>query len=290
MFVSGFTIVRNAIRFDYPIVEAIKSILPLCDEVVVAVGKSEDETLQLIKSINDSKIKIIETIWDDSLREGGKVLAAETNKAYDAISEKADWCFYIQGDEVMHEKYLPTIKSEMEKWKNDSRVEGLLFKYTHFYGSYDFVGDSRKWYREEIRIVRKNKEIRSYKDAQGFRKSDNSKLVVQPINAFVYHYGWVKPPAAMQAKQESFHKMWHDDKWMKENIPVAKEFDYSQIDSLAKFAGTHPIVMQERVQKQNWKFDFDPTKKKWGIKMKFLMWVEIKFGWRIGAYKNYRIR
>ncbi len=290
MFVSGFTIVRNAIRFDYPIVEAIKSILPLCDEVVVAVGKSEDETLQLIKSINDSKIKIIETIWDDSLREGGKVLAAETNKAYDAISEKADWCFYIQGDEVMHEKYLPTIKSEMEKWKDDTRVEGLLFKYTHFYGSYDFVGDSRKWYREEIRIVRKNKEIHSYKDAQGFRKSDNSKLVVQPINAFVYHYGWVKPPAAMQAKQESFHKMWHDDKWMKENIPVAKEFDYSQIDSLAKFAGTHPIVMQERVQKQNWKFDFDPTKKKWGIKMKFLMWVEIKFGWRIGAYKNYRIR
>ena len=290
MFVSGFTIVRNAIRFDYPIVEAIKSILPLCDEVVVAVGKSEDETLQLIKSINDSKIKIIETIWDDSLREGGKVLAAETNKAYDAISEKADWCFYIQGDEVMHEKYLPTIKSEMEKWKDDTRVEGLLFKYTHFYGSYDFVGDSRKWYREEIRIVRKNKEIRSYKDAQGFRKSDNSKLVVQPINAFVYHYGWVKPPAAMQAKQESFHKMWHDDKWMKENIPAAKEFDYSQIDSLAKFAGTHPIVMQERVQKQNWKFDFDPTKKKWGIKMKFLMWVEIKFGWRIGAYKNYRIR
>ena len=290
MFVSGFTIVRNAIRFDYPIVEAIKSILPLCDEVVVAVGKSEDETLQLIKSINDSKIKIIETIWDDSLREGGKVLAAETNKAYDAISEKADWCFYIQGDEVMHEKHLPTIKSEMEKWKDDTRVEGLLFKYTHFYGSYDFVGDSRKWYREEIRIVRKKKEIRSYKDAQGFRKSDNSKLVVQPINAFVYHYGWVKPPAAMQAKQESFHKMWHDDKWMKENIPVAKEFDYSQIDSLAKFAGTHPIVMQERVQKQNWKFDFDPTKKKWGIKMKFLMWVEIKFGWRIGAYKNYRIR
>lgn len=290
MFVSGFTIVRNAIRFDYPIVEAIKSILPLCDEVVVAVGKSEDETLQLIKSINDSKIKIIETIWDDSLREGGKVLAAETNKAYDAISEKADWCFYIQGDEVMHEKYLPTIKSEMEKWKDDTRVEGLLFNYTHFYGSYDFVGDSRKWYREEIRIVRKIRSIRSYKDAQGFRKSDNSKLVVQPINAFVYHYGWVKPPAAMQAKQESFHKMWHDDKWMKENIPVAKEFDYSQIDSLAKFAETHPIVMQERVQQQNWKFDFDPTKKKWGIKMKILMWVEINFGWRIGAYKNYRIR
>ncbi len=289
MFISGFTLVRNAIKFDYPIVEAIKSILPLCDEVIVAVGKSEDETLQLIKSINDPKIKIIETIWDDSLREGGKVLADETNKAYDAISEKADWCFYIQGDEVIHEKYLPVIKDGMQKWKDDKSVEGLLFDYTHFYGSYDFIGDSRKWYRKEIRVVRKNSEIRSYKDAQGFRKRDNTKLHVKPINAFVYHYGWVKPPQAMQAKQESFHKMWHDDQWMKENIPVVKEFDYSQIDSLAKFSGTHPQVMLERIQQQNWKFDFDPTKKKWGMKMRFLMFVEKTFGVRIGEYKNYII-
>lgn len=289
MFVSGFTIVRNAIKFDYPIVEAIKSILPLCDEVIVAVGKSEDETLQLIKSINDPKIKIIETVWDDSLREGGKVLADETNKAYEAISEKADWCFYIQGDEVIHENYLPVIKEGMQKWKDDKTVEGLLFNYTHFYGSYDFIGDSRKWYRKEIRIVRNNSEIHSYKDAQGFRKKDNSKLSVKQIEAFVYHYGWVKPPQAMQAKQESFHKMWHDDQWMKENIPVQKDFDYSQIDSLAKFSGTHPLVMQDRVKKQNWKFDFDPTKKKWGMKMKFLMWVEKSFGVRIGEYKNYKI-
>lgn len=290
MFVSGFTIARNVVKFDYPIVEAIKSILPLCDEFVVAVGKSDDNTLEVIQSINDPKIKIIETVWDDTLREGGKVLADETNKAYDAISGKADWCFYIQGDEVIHEKYLPAIKEGMLKWKDDKSVEGLLFNYTHFYGSYDFIGDSRKWYRKEIRIVRKDPNIRSYKDAQGFRKKDNSKLYVKPIDAFVYHYGWVKPPEAMQAKQESFHKMWHDDEWMKANIPVTDKFDYSQIDSLAKFTGTHPQVMQERIRKQNWKFDFDPTKKKWGLKMRLLMWVEKTFGKRIGEYKNYILR
>jgi hypothetical protein len=290
MFVSGFTIARNVVKFDYPIIEAIKSILPLCDEFIVAVGKSEDETLQLIRSINDPKIKIVETVWDDTLREGGKVLADETNKAFDAISPKADWCFYIQGDEVIHEKYLPSIKEGMMKWKDDQSVDGLLFNYTHFYGSYDFVGDSRKWYRKEIRIVRKNPEIRSYKDAQGFRKKDNSKLIVKAIDAYVYHYGWVKPPEAMQAKQESFHKMWHDDEWMKANIPVTDKFDYSQIDSLAKFPGTHPQVMKERIQKQNWKFDFDPTKKNWGMKMRFLMWVEKTFGKRIGEYRNYIIR
>jgi hypothetical protein len=289
MYISGFTIVRNAIKFDYPIVEAIRSILPLCDEVVVAVGKSEDETLQLIKSINDPKIKIIETVWDDSLREGGKVLADETNKAYAAISEKADWCFYIQGDEVIHEKYHATIRETMLKWKDEKNVDGLLFNYKHFYGSYDYVGDSRKWYRKEIRIVRKNSEISSYRDAQGFRKKDNSKLRVKSVDAFVYHYGWVKPPSAQQAKQESFHKMWHDDNWMKKNIPKVDQFDYSQIDSLAKFTETHPQVMLERIKKQNWEFAFDPTKKKWGMKMKFLMWVEKTFGWRPGEYKNYEL-
>lgn len=289
MFVSGFTIVRNAIRFDYPIVEAITSILPLCDELVVAVGKSEDETLELIRSINDPKIKIIETVWNDSLREGGRVLADETNKAFDAISPQADWCFYIQGDEVIHEKYHPVIRKAMEEWKADKQVEGLLFNYTHFYGSYDYTGDSRRWYRKEIRIVRRNPEIRSYKDAQGFRKRDNSKLKVKAIDAYVYHYGWVKPPEAQQAKQQSFHKMWHDDQWMEKNIPKVDSFDYSQVDSLAHFNGTHPLVMQNRVQRQNWKFSFDPTKKKWGIKMRFLMWIEKTTGWRIGEYRNYEV-
>ncbi len=287
MFVSGFTIVRNAIKFDYPIVEAIRSILPLCDEMIVAVGNSEDETLQLVQSINDPKIRIIHTIWDDSLREGGRVLADETNKAYNAISTKADWCFYIQGDEVIHEKYHPAIKEAMQRWKDDLNVEGLLFDYTHFYGSYDYVADSRKWYRREIRIVRKNNQVRSYKDAQGFRKRDNSKLRVKPANASVYHYGWVKPPEAQQAKQQSFHKMWHDDKWMEQNIPKVDQFDYSQIDSLAKFNGTHPAVMQERIDRQNWQFSFDPTKKKWGLKMRALMWLEKTTGKRIGEYKNY---
>lgn len=288
MKVSGFTIVRNAIKFDYPIIEAITSILPLCDEVIVAVGNSEDDTLGLIRSINSPKIKIIETIWNDSLREGGRVLADETNKAFAAISPDTDWAFYIQGDEVIHEKYHSSIKDAMLRYKDDKRVEGLLFNYTHFYGSYDFIGDSRRWYRKEIRIVRNDKNISSYKDAQGFRKN-GEKLNVKPIDASVYHYGWVKPPAAQQAKQQSFHKMWHDDEWMKKNIPQVNEFDYSQIDSLAKFTGTHPNVMRERVKRQNWKFTFDPTKKKLSMKTKMLMWVERTFGWKPGEYRNYKI-
>lgn len=288
MKVSGFTIVRNAIKYDYPVVEAITSILPLCDEMVVAVGNSEDGTLDLIRSINSEKIRIVETVWNDSLREGGAVLADETNKAFAAVSNDSDWAFYIQGDEVVHEEFLPAIKHAMQLYKDDKRVEGLLFNYTHFYGSYDFVGDSRQWYRKEIRIIRNDKTISSYKDAQGFRKAGN-KLNVKPVDASIYHYGWVKPPEAQQAKQLTFHKYWHDDSWVQQNIPQVGEFDYSAIDSLAVFKGIHPLLMQPRIKRMNWKFSFDPTRKRMSAKVRFLSFIEKKFGWRIGEYKNYRL-
>ena len=289
MKVAGFTIIRNAIKFDYPVVEAITSILPICDEFIVAVGNSEDGTLQLIKNINSPKIKIIETIWDDNLRQGGQVLAIETNKAFDAISKDVDWCFYIQSDECVHEKHLASIKEAMYKYKDDKHVDGLLFNYVHFYGSYNYVGNSRRWYRKEIRIIKNDKSIRSYKDAQGFRKSDNSKLKVKSISAEIYHYGWVKPPKAQQAKQEHFHKMWHDDVWMKKNIAQVEEFDYSQIDSLEEFKGTHPQVFQARVQAADWNFKFDKTQIKLSLKDKFLLFIENTTGWKVGEYKNYKL-
>lgn len=289
MKVAGFTIIRNAIKYDYPVVEAITSILPICDEFIVAVGNSDDATLDLIKNIGSPKIKIIETIWDDNLREGGQVLAIETNKAFGAISADTDWCFYIQSDECVHEKHLAAIQDAMLKYKDDKRVDGLLFNYVHFYGTYNYIGNSRRWYRKEIRIVRNDKNIRSYKDAQGFRKKDNSKLNVKLINAEIYHYGWVKPPKAQQAKQKSFHKMWHDDEWMKKNIAQAEEFDYSQIDSLEEFKGSHPKVMQARVDAVNWNFRFDPSQIKLSAKDKLLLFIEKTTGWKVGEYRNYKL-
>lgn len=289
MKVTGFTIIRNALKYDYPVVEAINSILPICDEFVVAVGNSDDTTLNLIKSINSSKIKIIETIWDDSLRKGGQVLAIETNKAFDAISNDTDWCFYIQSDECVHEKYLDEIKSAMMKYKDNPNVDGLLFNYLHFYGHYNYIGNSSRWYNKEIRIIKNNKRIRSYKDAQGFRKTDDSKLRVKQINAEIYHYGWVKTPKAQQAKQENFHKMWHDDEWLNKNVAKVEEFDYSEIDSLDDFKGTHPQVYKQRILEANWIFKFDKSKIKISLKDKFKNIVKKITGWNIGEYKNYKL-
>jgi glycosyltransferase involved in cell wall biosynthesis len=290
MFVSGFTFVRNAIKFDYPIVEAITSILPVCDEMIVAVGNSDDDTLELIKSIDSPKIKIIETVWDDTLREGGKVLAVETNKALAAVSKDADWCFYIQGDEVVHEQYLSNIRKAMEDNLHDLKVEGLLFKYLHFYGSYQYVADSQKWYRQEIRIIRNQQNITSYRDAQGFRTIDDKKLNVKWIEAYVYHYGWVKSPEIQKEKMKSSINFWATDE---EAAPVKKHydesFDYAGIDSLTNFKGTHPAVMQARLERMNWQFDFDIREKKLSLKNRFRTWVEELTGWRIGEYRNFKL-
>jgi hypothetical protein len=288
MKVSGFTFIRNAITYDYPIVEAIRSILPLCDEVVVAVGNSEDATLQLIQSI-DPKVKIIETVWDDTVREGGRTLALETDKAYAAISKDSDWAFYIQGDEVLHEQYYPVIQAAMLNYKDNPSIDGLLFNYLHFYGSYDYVGSSISWYPDEIRIIRVRKDIFSYRDAQGFRKQPNDKLNVKRIDAWMYHYGWVKPPEKMQLKQASFHKMWHDDQWVNEHVEQVAEFDYfKNIAALKLFDGSHPAVMLPRIEQKNWSFNYDISFNREKKKDKLKRIIKRVFGWDI-RYKNFRI-
>lgn len=288
MKISGFSIARNISKFDYPAVESINSILPICDNFVVAVGNSEDDTLAKIKSIHPAKINILETIWDDTKRVGGIVLADETNKAFQAIENDADWCFYIQADEVVHEDDLNIIYESCKEHLNNNKVEGLLFKYKHFYGSYDYIATSRKWYNSEVRIIRNNKKIKSYKDAQGFRL-DSRKLKVKAIDAYINHYGWVKHPLFQQKKQEHFNKLWHDDVWIKQNVPKQSEFDYSNIDKLEKFTGTHPLVMYSRVESQNWHFDFDITKNNKSTKNKILDWLENISGKEIARYRNYEL-
>jgi hypothetical protein len=290
MKVCGFTFIRNAEKFDFPIVEAITSVLPICDHFVVAVGKSEDNTRQIIQNISPQKITILGTVWDENLKKGGAVYADETNKAFDCIHADFDWCFYIQGDEVLHEKFLETIKQAMLDNLNRKEVDGLLFGFRHFYGTYDYVGDCRHWYRNEIRIIRNDKSIRSYRDAQGFRKNGN-KLNVVPVNAEIYHYGWVRHPRFMQQKIDAvkqFYEGISDEKAIL--ISMEKEFNYnSAYDALTRFEGTHPKVMQTRIARLNWKVEIDLKKINMKFKYSLLYKIEKLFGVRLFEYRNYRI-
>ncbi|MCF7886004.1 MAG: hypothetical protein K9M80_05885, partial [Candidatus Marinimicrobia bacterium] len=170
MKISGFSMVRNGVKLYYPVVEMIKSILPLVDEFVIAIGEGDedDTTRNDIIGIGSEKIKIIDTVWDLEKYPNGTEHAHQTDIAKEACT--GDWLFYLQADEVVHEKYLPMIKERCEELVEDQEVEGLLFKYRHFWGDYQHYQISHGWYPHEIRIIRNDPDIHSWKSAQSFRK------------------------------------------------------------------------------------------------------------------------
>jgi glycosyltransferase involved in cell wall biosynthesis len=252
MRVSGFSLARNAVEYGYPIVEAITSVLPLCDEFIVNIGNSTDGTLELVRSINSPCLRILEREWDLSLRQGGQLISVETNHAFAACS--GDWCFYLQADEVIHEKYLPVVRSAMEAHLGDASVEALQFRYKHFYGSYDYFQDNnRRWYTKECRVIRRDDNIVSWGDGMDFRHRDGSRLRFRRIPAEIYHYGWVRPPQTMVTKQKAFRKLYYSEAEL-DNDELPEDL-YTDRGNLRRFTETHPAVMQDRIALSNWDFD-----------------------------------
>lgn len=264
MKISGFSFVRNSDKLYYHIKEAIESILPIVDEFVVAVGKGDDDdtTRESIMSINSPKVKIIDTVWDEKYQKRGKNHSIQTNIAKNACS--GDWLFYLQADEIVHEKDHEMIVSQCKKYLNDTRIEGLLFNYKHFWGDYDHYHKSHGWYPYEIRIIRNNKHIHSWESAQSFRycedfrdphqREGTRKLRVAKAHADIYHYGWVRPPHYMVSKSKAFAQN-HKGHARAEEIfkDAPKEFDYGPLDRIAKYEGTHPKVMHEKIKQMDWK-------------------------------------
>jgi len=288
--ISGFSFVRNGIKLGYPVTESIKSILPVCDEFVITVGKGEDNTLEEIQAIGDPKVKIIETEWDESMFVKGAINAYQSNIALNEC--KGDWCFYVQADEVVHEKYLPGIKEKCERYLNNPEVEGLLFDYLHFWGSFDKYHTSRNWYRAEVRVVRNNIGVRSFQSAQGFRLDDR-KLKVAKAGAYIYHYGWVRPPQTMKKKKIALDTLHHDKDWVEMHNPEPdKSFDYGNLKHLATFKDTHPRVMQDFINRTSKLIPIDKNSKEKHphdkLAIRILSWIErYILHYRIGEWKNY---
>ncbi|MCS7163337.1 MAG: glycosyltransferase family 2 protein [Bacteroidia bacterium] len=285
MRVIGAMILREGIRLDYPFREAICSALPLCEAFFVSVGQSSDGTKEALQALGLAKLHILDSEWDLSLREGGQVLAQETNKLLRQLPP-ADWVLCLQADEVLHEADYPALQASMTRWKDDPRVEGLLFDYLHFYGSYDWVGASRRWYRREVRIIRPYPDIEAYRDAQGFRRRGR-KLWVKPSGGRIFHYGWVRTPKAQEIKFVEVSRFWHDDAWIARHKP--EQFSYDTQEVLQPFLGTHPAVMAERIAARNWEFAYDPRQVRPSWKERLLAYVERFSGWRPGEFRNYRL-
>jgi hypothetical protein len=306
MIISGFTFVRNAIKYDYPIIESIKSVLPLVDEMIICLGKSEDGTETLIDSIKSDKIKIINTDWDTSkFNKGGMIYANQTDIALKAC--KGDWCVYIQGDEVLHEDAIPQIRSACSKYLNNKNIDGFLLRYVHLYGDYEhYISAKHFGYPREIRVVRNNPDIHSWRDAQSFRyipnfdgenyerKKDTNKLnCILLTKAFMFHYGWCRDPRVMSKKIVNQCHLYDD----KSKEIATDYYDYGNISSFPIFRGSHPAIMKERMKIISYK-DYlrysgsnANQRKIFGLKYRILSFFEqfMKDGNTIGGYKNYNL-
>ncbi len=306
MRVSGFTFARNAVRLGYPLVPAIQSILPLVDELVVNVGVSDDDTLAMVMAIGDPRLVVVESAWDETSLERGHVLAEQTDLALARCT--GDVCLYVQADEAVHEDDHPRIWEGLSRLHEDPELEGLLFDYVHFYGSYHTVGVARRWYRREIRAVKNGIGVRSWKDAQGFRVwapppgwvgqrprslkpgDPARKLRVSHSGARMYHYGWVRPPEAQGAKIAEMERLYHGDGARTERLE--REFAYDLGEKVRRFAGTHPGPMRPFVERADWLFQ---PRTRWlrlsHLREDLLDVFEAATGVRIGEYKNYeRVR
>lgn len=294
--ISGFSYVRNGFNYGVPFIQAINSILPICDEMVIAVGDSNDGTREALVALNNPKIKIIDTIWDDKLKEGGKIFAQQTNIALAATT--GNWAFHIQADEVIHENDLTKIVEAIKREDKNYAIDGFILPFLHFWGDYNHIRNSRRVHKHEVRIFRKNNLIKSYKDSQGFRKykteegyqnetEDGKKLVVKKIDAPVFHYNGVRTPRHMFEKIKNFEQHYGkqvDDP--NENIT----YDLNYIDRVTTYNGSHPIVMQSLINNHTFNFVHDTSKAIWKKKDKLLQPIEDFLGFKFGEYKNYILK
>jgi hypothetical protein len=244
--VSGVSIVRNATILDYPVEVALRSILPLVDELHVNVGVGDDDTIDRVRSLSDPRIQIHVTDWGDSSGRRLRDLADETNRVLERC--KHDWALYIQADEVLHEEDLPAVRDALRRAIGCEEVEGLAFDYHHFYGSPDWVWTGRASYRAEVRIVRRSSGALSFSDAQGFRVQGRLPRVLDS-GGTIFHYGYVKSEQALSAKLRLSKEWWGEDP------DRATEWEFEVPPGLERFHGTHPAVAIPWIEARDWPFD-----------------------------------
>jgi hypothetical protein len=247
MRVSGFTFVRDGARLGYPFEESIRSLLPLVDELVVAVGESDDpadDTRARVDALAaaDARVAPFATRWP-APQGGGDVLAQQTNLALERCT--GDWAIYLQADEVLHEADYDRLRAALHRHL-DRGTEGLVFDYLHFWKAYDLVADDwASFYPRAVRAVKTGIGVMSAGDAAGFLRRRHGRtrgLIKATAGARVFHYGWCNPPARQAARMDNLQRLYASP--APDATPIDRVFGGTM--PLRRFRGAHPSVMSAR--------------------------------------------
>lgn len=292
MKVSGFTFVKNGLTLGYPILESLKSLDPVCDEIVINVCFDEEEcqkddgTYEFLRdNLQGSKYVFIKNKWELDPKFGTHLYSSQTNKALSQCT--GDICQYIQGDEALHEKEYEEIERGYKELTSRDDIEALLFNYYHFYGNVNAIKFTRHMYKREIRAFKNGLGIKSWRDAQGFRSKDDQKLRAKQINAHIYHYGWARKESIMKKKIDVMASHYEGG-----SSGEGERFQYQRIWGVKPFKGTHPEIVKDWVEKNKNEIDILSLPKAYHLgDLKHMIGdgIESLTGYRIGEYKNFKL-
>ena len=283
MRISGFTFLRDGVRFGYPFEESIRSALPLVDEFIVAAGRCEDGTLERLRAMNEPKLRIIETTWNEQVRTHGFVYGQQ--KMIAQYNCTGDWALYLETDELLHENELDRLRWVMEQSLDDDRVETLAFDYYHFYGEPGIVQNTPGQYRKATRAIKN--DVRSYapdglywavireKNWLGRRNKRRTRYPrALDSGVHIYHYGNTRAEHFLGPRADTVNRYWGKKYWFKH---------YGNIDpaGLEPFDGDHPALIRpwlEQHGNQELKLnpDYRPSSRE--RKHRLLMRLERRFG------------
>ena len=285
MKVSGFTFIRDGVRFGYPFVESIRSALPVCDEFIVAAGRSSDDTLERLREIDDPRLRIIETTWNEHCRSQGFVYSQQ--KMIAQYNCTGDWAFYLEGDEILHEDDVARLREAMEHYLDKPEVEVLAFDYYHFYGDVEHLNVTPHVYRKAARIIRN--DIRSIAPdglywavikKQNWLGRRNKRRNRYPraaaIGIPIYHYGNARAEHYLAPRAQVVNQYWGNRNIWPSN--------YGRLDPtmIVPFTGTHPAVIRDWIEAHSNKgfvVDSNYRLTMRDRKHRFLRRLEGIFGW-----------
>ena len=288
---SGFTLIKNATVREYPVEAVLRTLRRLCEEVVVNVGASEDDTLERVRSVAEedgpADVRILRREWPDEFDNHLKELSAESNRALEAC--RHDWALYLQADELVHEEDVPDLRRTLVRADADERVEGLLFDYLHFHGSPEWVLESRRRYRREVRLVRRSAGVRSVRDAQGFRVGGEGGRLPRVVRsgARIFHYGYVKSREGLDRKR----RLWM--RWFGEEPDEDRGMTLHGYRGLRRFEGEHPAAVRPWLEARTYDFDPEeaepPPRDLRTLKVRISDAIERRTGHRIFEHRNYEL-
>lgn len=240
MKIYGFTYVRNGETLGYPYLEAIRCLSELCDAVYVAVGDSTDCTRELVAAV--PAVHVIDTIWDDALRQGGKIFSIQANTALRELrkNHSEGWALHLQADQIVLRDDFAQIRADFER-AEASGCDALAMRFLHFWHTPRAIAYSKRWFPQTVVAARVGSKVESVGDSQSL--GGYSKLFESDVN--VFHYGHALGDKFYEQKQRTLHRWWHPDSAI--DTVMKKSAGKDREEPSLPYLGPHPVWMQSRL-------------------------------------------